>query len=259
MGNSNGEEQAEGRATFMHPELGRLVQVKEEDPTLEMRVTLASKQEYSGWADLLPRLSSENEVVLIPLRHEYQETGFCGFTGSAVLEFEYFPFQLDLEINQRMSREHRFNEYEVWYVLFTLLEAVVDVEQTPAKVMDIRPRNVVLSPEGQVKLITKLTYPGFQNAMIKVFSKKDSCFLSPEEMKALQEGNIAPKLLFPTAELFAVGMTIFEACALRRCDGVYDLDNLRIDRKTLDSYLRDLAIEGLYSKFLIRTIELMLE
>ena len=45
--------------------------------------------------------------------------------------------------------------------------------------MDIRPRNVVLSPDGQVKLITKLTYPNFQNGMIKAMTKKDSCFLAP--------------------------------------------------------------------------------
>ena len=65
----------------------------------------------------------------------------------------------------------------MWYLVYSLLAAGNDFHESGKKVGDIRPQNVFINEDGQVKVATHLTWPGEQNNYHKTFYEKETTFL----------------------------------------------------------------------------------
>jgi len=68
----------------------------------------------------------------------------------------------------------------MWYLLYTLINAAKDFHNQGIKVGDIRPANIFINEDGQVKMATQYSWPGEQLNYSKTFYEKEVTYLSPE-------------------------------------------------------------------------------
>ncbi len=74
--------------------------------------------------------------------------------------------------------------------MYTLLSAAFTYHRQGAKVGDIRPDNIFINEDGQVKVACVDSWPGEQTNYAKAFYEKEITYLSPEEIKDYQFGKM---------------------------------------------------------------------
>lgn len=62
-----------------------------------------------------------------------------------------------------------FDEPELWYLVYTLLRSANDFHEDGIIVGDIRPENIFIDEDGQVKAATQLTWPSENTNYHKTF------------------------------------------------------------------------------------------
>jgi serine/threonine protein kinase len=65
-----------------------------------------------------------------------------------------------------------FEENELWYLVFTLLSASSTYHKQDRKVGDIRPDNIFINEDGQVKVASVDSWPGEKSNYEKSFYEK---------------------------------------------------------------------------------------
>lgn len=72
------------------------------------------------------------------------------------------------EIVNRCNMEGKyFEEAELWYLVYSMILAGSHFHAHGEKLGDIRPLNVFISPEGQVRIATQFTWPNEQTNYAK--------------------------------------------------------------------------------------------
>lgn len=105
--------------------------------------------------------------------------------------FRYYPYLLRDEILNRNSMEGKcFEEAELWYLVFSIIHAASAFHTNGCKVGDVRPLNVFISPEGQVRVATQFSWPNEQTNYLKTVFEKEPTYLSPEELKDIGYGKL---------------------------------------------------------------------
>jgi hypothetical protein len=61
-----------------------------------------------------------------------------------------------------------FDETELWYLLYNILEAAFLLEPLGKRIGDIHPTNIVLNDKGRVKTVPVCLFPGAQNSYEKI-------------------------------------------------------------------------------------------
>lgn len=75
------------------------------------------------------------------------------------MTFDFYPYILSEEIQSRVKLNTPFNEQELWYLLYEIVCASKDYERMKIKSGDVRPRNVVINENGQVRLVSRCSFP----------------------------------------------------------------------------------------------------
>ena len=70
-----------------------------------------------------------------------------------------------------------FEESELWYLVYSIIQAADTFHARGLRVGDIRPLNVFISPEGQVRVATQFTWPGEQSSYLKTAFEKEVTYL----------------------------------------------------------------------------------
>jgi serine/threonine protein kinase len=70
-----------------------------------------------------------------------------------------------------------FEEAELWYLVYSIIQAGGAFHSAGIKIGDIRPQNVFISPEGQVRVATQFTWPGEQTNYLKTVFEKETTYL----------------------------------------------------------------------------------
>lgn len=120
----------------------------------------ADEQEYQKWKHTLDVAHLNPTYLMLPTDDQFARKGLCGDTGTLQLSFENYPYLLSEEISNRRGKHTKFEETELWYLLFVLCAAQQEVKSsTGGKVGDIRPQNVFLNADGEAKVTCTLSWP----------------------------------------------------------------------------------------------------
>lgn len=165
------------------------------------------------------------------------------------IAFENFPFTLRDEIeNRQCSQNKYFVETELWYLLAMITNVCEKFHVVGKKVGDIRPLNVFINDNGEIKVVTPYSWPNELSNYDKVYKDREVTFLSPEESRELGLNRDKPISNVGTAETFSVGLTLLDAAMLDDCERLYDTDcklmeedlfNIREEFKLKRNYSRE--------------------
>ena len=73
-------------------------------------------------------------------------------------------------------------------MLYTLADVGSKFHSYDKKVGDIRPKNICINEDGQMKLMSMNTFPQELDNYQKTFYDKEKTYLAPEEVKDLEIG-----------------------------------------------------------------------
>lgn len=146
------------------------------------------EKEYDRWKTALVKYQTIPENLLLPKSHAFTRAGLCGNTGtlSVYLEimqifFQNYPYLLIEEIYNRRGLKSRFSETEIWFLLFSLIEARKQAAAVGERLGDIRPKNIFLNEVGNIKVSNSLTWPLEISNLQKSFDKVPT-YLAPEDL-----------------------------------------------------------------------------
>jgi serine/threonine protein kinase len=95
---------------------------------------------------------------MIPTDISFKAQRMCGNTGVVSAKYPYFPHLLIDEIINRVKNNHPFAEEELWYLLFILIESAYYIHKSDKIVGDIRPLNIFINEDGEIKIATRYTF-----------------------------------------------------------------------------------------------------
>lgn len=87
------------------------------------------------------------------------------------------------------------------------------------KVGDIRPANVVINPDGYLRVINAMSWPGEESAYTKAFEGQPT-YLSPEDVHKMEMGGVEDRTNF-NSEVFSIGLTVLSAGMLTDFASLY--------------------------------------
>lgn len=83
------------------------------------------------------------------------------------IKYDCFYISFQEEIDRRTNEEKHFEEEELWYLLLTLAEAAAGSHQFQTALGDLKPSNLLLNKDGQIKLLGKLSLPCYEDSFDK--------------------------------------------------------------------------------------------
>lgn len=87
---------------------------------------------------------------------------------------------LDEELRNRRNIRRYFDEGELWYLLYSLVHAAHDFKKIGTKIGDVRPSNIFINEEGQVKIANMFSWPNEPTNYIKTLDDSQKTYLAPE-------------------------------------------------------------------------------
>lgn len=93
------------------------------------------------------------------------------------MTFDFYPYILSEEIHSRVELNTPFNEQELWYLLYEIVCASKDYEKMNMKSGDVRPRNIVINENGQIRLVSRCSFPNELANYGKAFESKEPGYL----------------------------------------------------------------------------------
>jgi hypothetical protein len=113
------------------------------------------------------------------------------------------------EIYNRRGLKGKFTETEIWYLLFSLVDARAQASAIGERLGDVRPKNIFLNEEGKIKVSNSLTWP-LEVSNIQKSLDKIVTYLAPEDLIKIERGEAfdAPS---DASEAFSIGLSILTA------------------------------------------------
>ena len=162
----------------------------------------------------------------------------------AVITYHDHPYLLSDEIQNRKGMNNKlFEENELWYLIYTILSATFTYHNQGRKTGDIRPDNIFINVNGQVKVASIDSWPGEHTNYEKSFFEKKITYLSPEEIKDYQFGKVEPDCDKELAETFSVGLTVLDAATLSDSKSLYS-KGFKFNYQNLESKFEELREIG---------------
>jgi hypothetical protein len=81
------------------------------------------------------------------------------------------------EIYNRKGLNKLFDQSEIWYLLYTAVSAAKDFQKTKIKLGDIRPQNIFINVDGQVKLANIYSWPNEDNNYMKTILNNEPTYI----------------------------------------------------------------------------------
>lgn len=187
------------------------------------------------------------------LRHHRHPPGSSCPTQTT---FENYPYLLLEEIYNRKGLKGRFAETELWFLLFSLVEARRQAAAVGERLGDVRPENVFLNEAGNIRVSNSLSWPLELTNLQKAFDKLPT-YLAPEDLARLARGETADAPS-DAAEAFSIGLSVLSAGNLAKYDHLYDLSTNELRLSALDEALSLWAHNAAYSEVLRGVVLLLL-
>ena len=106
---------------------------------------------------------------------------------SIQLDYENYPYLLTEQIHDRRGKNSRFSEVELWFLLYSLVRANGQACQLNQQLVDLRPTNIFLNEDGNIKVSTNLSWP-LEISNIQKAMDKEATYLAPEDLLQISRG-----------------------------------------------------------------------
>ncbi|CAD8189825.1 unnamed protein product [Paramecium octaurelia] len=180
---------------------------------------------------------------------ERQSQEMCSSYSTIFSYYEYIPHNLQKEINERKDNREQFAEKEIWYLLWSLSQALYELKQKGYNHKDLRPVTVALKRSGMVKLCPIGVLQDQKNSVARFVVENQQTYIPPTLKKQLINQS-QPQINWNKIDSFALGHIILDLMIL---DVPVLVDNQQISQLQMQCYNR-------FSQQLIRIMEhLMLE
>lgn len=111
----------------------------------------------------------------------------------------------------------------MWYLLYSLVGCAKDFSKSERKIGDVRPHNIFINEEGQIKIANIYSWPYEKSNFEKTAFEKQLTYISPEEMGLLEKGNFENKTNKLVSESFSIGLTLLQSGLLFNADELYSV------------------------------------
>jgi len=121
---------------------------------------------------------------------------------------------------------------------------------------DLRAPNILLTPEGHLKIGDHGLLHTDQSGYTKMLTGREKCYLSPALLKALAHNEIKPVHDNWKSDVYSLGMTLLEAATLVAPFACYDYNNCAIFPANIEKFLE--SVGSRYSEMLVNVLRKML-
>lgn len=140
--------------------------------------------------------------------------------------YPYFPHILSDLIKERHLDKKLFKESELWFALYSLTAALVDIRRhgdSTRKLGDINPQNVFVNDEGHIRVANVYSWPHERCSYWKVLEndRYENTLLAPEDMNNWQTSHLDNDNNHQS-EIYAIGATVMSAAILSDFRSVYN-------------------------------------
>lgn len=94
---------------------------------------------------------------------------------SIKIEYPFFETLLSEEVARRAAEKQHFKESELWYLLYVLAAAKMEVNRHGERLGDIKPANVFILPESKIKIGSLLMSPHEKSNYYKLINNEHNC------------------------------------------------------------------------------------
>ena len=129
-------------------------------------------------------------------------------------------------------------------MLFSLAGCAKDFSKLERKIGDVRPHNIFINEEGQIKIANVFSWPYEKTNFEKTAFEKQLTYISPEEVALIEKGNFENKTNRLVSESFSIGLTLLQSGLLFNTEELYSVENRAFDVNKLGNRISDwLAME----------------
>lgn len=225
--------------------------------TIEKRFQ-SEKQQKEYLKELLLRdHMGENQLkAKIRAYHSVCNQNMCGSSISVTLIVDYYELSLEHEVRRRAKDNNRFEESELWYILGSLAGLFAQWQEQRFFHGDIQSNNIAMNSEGELKVWDNAVVSQHANALVKAFSQKGKCYLSPIQMDSYGAKNTQINYDVFKADVFSLGMLMMELAQLKSSSQYYNWTKASINFEQVE---RDLAeVDKHYSENFVQQVREML-
>lgn len=141
------------------------------------------------------------------------------------MKFPEYLYLLEHERTNRIKLNNlRFEEEELWYMLYSLLEISYSMQQQNYFLGDVSCGTVILNEFGRLKVFNQLSIPCHRNYIEKRTLRK-----SPELYRASNDPTLMASVSTSKSEAFSIGATILEIAMLCSLESIYMGDTIKHD------------------------------
>lgn len=152
----------------------------------------------------------------------------------------------------------KFEETELWFLLFHLLKASSIFERKRLKSGDIRPKNILIDEKGEIGVLNVLSFPDELPNYYKSLFNKETTYLAPEELAELETNTKYCRADPIIAESFSIGLTMVDTALLFNSEELYDCVEVTFKNYQFQDNLVSFKSMNL-SPFFIKTVLNLLE
>ncbi|KAL4467232.1 hypothetical protein ABPG72_005857 [Tetrahymena utriculariae] len=204
-------------------------------------------------------------VNIIDIKTEINEH-FCSNFYKVVIVYEYFDNTLEKLITMNKNQQTPFNEQDIYFLIDCILSALMCMHYCNFTHCDIRPKTILVSPDGSYK-ITDMNFlynqqPTPYKQTVLGAATYHKMYLSPEKLHAIKNRDLQKIQEYiddwQRGDIFSLGLVALEMATLRDItQEVIDYDTLEIRKNALDELLE--LVKSRYSFNLYSLISQMLE
>lgn len=200
---------------------------------------------------------SHPNIVRVEGYSTRDKQNFCASFWKISIFIEYIERDLSQEIESRVEEKLPYSETDLLNLAENTISALMFSESHKQAHGDVRPLNILVTPDYIYKLSDPSLNVQHPNAIVQTVMGSAQCLLSPELLQAAAKKEMHPKVDLHKSDVYSLGLCLLAAATLEKSEDLFDYDDLKLNRELLKERI-DL-LRDRYSEFTAGLITSMLE
>ncbi|KAM3135907.1 hypothetical protein pb186bvf_012036 [Paramecium bursaria] len=181
----------------------------------------------------------------------------CSDNSSINVLGEYFSRSLEDDYQETVSIKQIFNESYLWFLTYQIVQGCEYIINQGTFHGDIRLKNILKNPDGEVKLIEHKFQSNGKNSYQQALFSDEILYIAPELLGSLYMKNTDVKADFGKADVFSLGMMLLEIASQQSSATCYDWPFKKLHTNVIQERLARLGQIG-YSRMFQNLINQMI-